>query len=227
MRRVLLGVACLTVLTPIPTFCQTPSPAKPRRQFVTISYDWLYTQPLHFDDHPLEDLVGTEVAEAQGETYEYRTRDGSTLIDVLEFTKPTQGAGITVFPLGLSVGATLGIRASVEGLPTIRIAFDGPGSLDSYALTDARAYDFGAGVYVADRSSGWGLGSMAFVAAGFGRIRSSNGDGRRYFAEGGGGLRSGPIGVDLSVKFAWNTLSVPVDHRFLTVPITIRGSVSF
>lgn len=227
MLRILLSVACLTFLTPIATFCQTPSAAKPPRQFVTVSYDWLYTQPLHFGDHPLEDLVGTDVAEAQFESYEYRTRDGSTVIDILEFTKPTQGVGVTVFPLGLSVGAALGIRASVEVLPTIRIAFDGPGSLDSYALTDARAYDIAVGVHVADRSAGWGLGSVAFVAGGFGRIRGNLGDGRRYFAEGGGGLRSGPFGVDLSLKFAWNTLSEPVDHSFFTVPITIRGSVSF
>jgi hypothetical protein len=40
-------------------------------------------------------------------------------------------------------------------------------------------------------------------------------------------LRSGPIGIDLSVKFAWNNLSEPVEHRFMTVPITIRGTVSF
>jgi hypothetical protein len=227
MRRLVPGLACLLLLAPTSTFGQTPSTAKPRRQFVTVSYDWIYNQPLHFAEHPLEDLLGTEVASAQFEDYDYRTRDGSTLIDVLEFTKRTQGAGITVYPLGLSAGATLGIRGSAEGLPTIRIAFDGPGSLDSYTLTNARAYDIGAGVHVADRSPGWGLGSVAFVAAGVGRIRSDLGDGRRYFVEGGGGLRSGPIGAELSVKFAWNRLSDPVEHQFFTVPITIRGTLSF
>lgn len=200
---------------------------QPRRQFVTISYDWLYNQSLRFDEHPLEDLLGTDVAAAQFEEYEYRTRDGRTRIDVLEFTRRTQGAGVTLYPLGLSAGATLGIRASVENLPTIRIAFDGPDALDSYTLTDARAYDVAAGVHVADRSAGWGLGSVAFAAAGLGRMRSSLGDGRRYFAEAGGALRSGPVGVELAVKFAWNHLDAPVDHGFLTVPITIRGTVSF
>jgi hypothetical protein len=227
MHRLLAGLACFVLLVPALAFGQSTGPERPRRQFVTASYDWLYNQPLHFDDHPLEDLVGADVAEAQFETYDYRTRDGSTLIDVEEFTRRTRGFGVTVYPLGLSVGATLGIRGSVENLPDIRVSFDGPGALDSYALTDARAYDVAVGLHVADRSAGWGLGSVAFVAGGLGRIRSDLGDGRRYFAEGGGGLRSGPIGVELSVKFAWNNLSEPVEHRFMNVPVTIRGTVSF
>ena len=146
---------------------------------------------------------------------------------MLEFNRRGRGAGITVYPLGISAGATLGIRGSVESLPTIRIAFDGPGSLDRYALTDAHAYDVGVGLFVADRSAGWGLGSRAFVIAGGGRIRSGLGDGTRVFAEGGGGLSSGPFGVELSVKFAWNRLDEPVVHRFLTVPIVLRGTLSF
>ncbi|HXW04834.1 MAG TPA: hypothetical protein VD833_06370 [Vicinamibacterales bacterium] len=227
MRRLLPGLVCLQLLNPAVASGQSPASMQPRRQFVTISYDWLYNQSLRFDEHPLEDLLGTDVAAAQFEEYEYRTRDGRTRIDVLEFTRRTQGAGVTLYPLGLSAGATLGIRASVENLPTIRIAFDGPDALDSYTLTDARAYDVAAGVHVADRSAGWGLGSVAFAAAGLGRMRSSLGDGRRYFAEAGGALRSGPVGVELAVKFAWNHLDAPVDHGFLTVPITIRGTVSF
>jgi hypothetical protein len=226
MRRVFPFVVCLVALLPSLTFAQTPG-SRPRRQFVTVSYDWLYNHPLHFDDHPLEDLVGAEVAEAQFEAYDYRTRDERILIDVEEFTRRTHGAGVTIYPLGLASGATLGIRGSFENLPTIRVRFDGAGAPPPYLLTDARAYDVAVGMHVADRSAGWGLGSVAFVAAGLGRIRGSLGDGRRYFAEGGGGLRSGPIGVELSVKFAWNNLSEPVDHRFMTVPITIRGTLSF
>ena len=84
------------------------------------------------------------------------------------------------------------------------MTFEGAAPFSSYALTNARAYDVGAGIYVSDRSGGWGLGSRAFVLAGIGRISSDLGDGRRYFAEGGGGLTSGPLGVDLSVKFAWS-----------------------
>ena len=47
------------------------------------------------------------------------------------------------------------------------------------------------------------------------------------FAEGGGGLSSGPFGVELSVKFAWNHLTDPVDHHFITVPVTLRGTLTF
>ena len=39
---------------------------------------------------------------------------------------------------------------AIETLPDMRFAFDGPGALDSYAFTDALAYDVGAGLYVAD-----------------------------------------------------------------------------
>lgn len=199
----------------------------PRRHFVTIGYDWHYTQPLHFAEHPLEDLLGREVAAAQFEAYEYRTRDDATLIDVLEFSRRQQGASITVYPFGMSAGATLAVRGSIEALPLIRVAFTGDAPFAAYTLDDARALDAGAGVYVADRSAGWGLGSHAFVIGGIGRITSELGDGSRYFAEGGGGLSAGPFGVDLSVKFAWNRLAEPVEHRFLTVPITLRGTVTF
>ena len=84
-----------------------------------------------------------------------------------------------------------------------------------------------AGFFVADRSAGWGLGSHAYVLGGIGRITSDLGDGGRYIAEGGGGLSVGPFGADLSVKFAWNRLDNPVEHRFLTVPITLRGTLTF
>jgi hypothetical protein len=221
------AVACGALLTPTLAGAQPYSEAKPRRQFVTISLDWLNTQPLHFVEHPLQDLVGTEVAAAQFQNYDYQTRDGLTRIDVLEFSRRGRGATITIYPLGVSVGTTLGIRGSVESLPTIRVTFDGPGPLDNYTFTDAHAYDVGVGIFVSDRSAGWGLGSRAFVDGGGGRIRSSLGDGTRVFAEGGGGLTSGPFGVELSVKFAWNRLDEPVVHRFFTVPISLRGTLSF
>jgi hypothetical protein len=225
-RILLIGTIALVGAMSSPAAAQT-YPAKARRHFVTVSLDWSYTQPLHFADHPLSDLLGTEVGAAQLEEFDYSTRDGETHIDVLEFKRGSRGAGITVYPLGLSSGPTLGIRGSFEGLPTIRVAFEGPGTLDSYTLTDARAYDIGAGFWVADRSAGWGLGSHAFVDGGIGRIHSDLGKGSRLFAEGGGGLTSGPFGIELSVKFAWNTLDVPVKHHFITIPITLRGTLTF
>ena len=206
---------------------QTSTVAKARRHFVTISYDWLYTQPLHFAEHPLSDLLGTDVAGAQGETYEYRTRDGATRIDVLGFSRRARGAGISLYPFGMSSGAALMLRGSYEQLPRIRVAFDGPAPIARYELTDGRTLDAGIGIVVADRSPGWGLGSHAFVVGGIGRITSSLGEGSRYFAEGGGGLDVGPLGVEMGVKFAWNRLSEPVAHQFLTVPLTLRGTLTF
>jgi hypothetical protein len=206
---------------------QPYAPEKPRPQFIMVSYDWMYTQPLHFAEHPLEDLLGTGIAGAQRESYDYATRDGETIIDVLEFKRRGRGIGVTVYPFGLRVGNALAFRGSIEQLPTIRIAFEGPGALDRYAFTSARAYDLAAGLFVSDRAAGWGLGSHAFVAGGLGRIQSDLGPGSRYFAEAGGGINSGPLGVQLSVKFGWNRLADPVDHTFLTVPVSLRGTVSF
>jgi hypothetical protein len=226
--RVIALIVAMAASTAVPSQAQTTySAPKARRHFVTVSYDWLNSVPLHFAEYPLQDLVGREVSSAQFESYDYRTRDGAILIDVLEFKRRGHGAGITLYPFGMSVGATLALRGSVEDLPTIRVAFAGTGAPAPYALTNARAYDVGASVFIADRSPGWGLGSHAFVGGGIGRIRSDLGDGDRYFAEGGGGLSSGPIGVELSVKFAWNHLTDPVDHHFLTVPITLRGTLTF
>lgn len=224
-RICFLGVALLCIAGT--TSAQTYSRNQARRHFVTVSVDFLYTQPLHFADHPLEDLLGRDVASAQGEDYDYRTRDGATAIDVVEFSRRTRGAGIAVYPFGMSSGPALMIRGSLETLPTIRLAFDGPAPFGQYELTDVRARDIAAGIIVADRSPGWGLGSHAFVVGGVGRITSGLGDGSRYFAEGGGGLDVGPLGVQLGVKFAWNSLSEPVTHKFLTIPVTLRGTLTF
>ena len=209
-----------------PAAAQSSGPSA-RRHFISLSYDWHYTQPLHFAKFPLEDFLGVDVATAQGQSYEYRTRNDATLIDVLEFSHRQQGLSVTLYPLGMNVGPALAIRGSIEPLPQIRLAFVGPAPFSSYALTDARSLDASVGVYVADRSAGWGLGSHAFVLGGIGKITGNAGGGNRYFAEGGGGLSSGPFGVDLSVKFAWNRLDEPIEHRFFTVPITLRGTLTF
>jgi hypothetical protein len=202
-------------------------PSKPRRQFVTVSYDWIYTQSLKFADHPLADLTGQKVKDAQFTDHDYVTADGSVLIDVTEFSRRGNGLGVTVYPLGLSVGPTLALRGSIQEMPNIRIDFSGPGAPPDYAFLNGRALDAAALLYISDRSAGWGLGSNAFVGGGLGRIQSDLANGSRYFAEAGGGINSGPLGVEISVKFAWNSLPVPVDHHFMTVPVTIRGTVSF
>jgi hypothetical protein len=200
---------------------------RPRRHFVTFSVDSLYTHPLHFAEYPLADLAGADVAAAQREAYGYHTRDGAVLIHVHEFSRRQRGAGLTVYPFGMNSGPALLIRGSVEQLPRIRVDLEGQAPVQQYALTDGRAFDAAAGVTVADRAAGWGLGSHGFIAAGVGRITSGLGDGRRVFAEGGGGLGVGPFGVEIAVKFAWNTLDSPVTHHFLTVPVTVRGTLTF
>ena len=226
-RAIRLALIASFLTLPAIAAAQTYSEPKPHRQFVSVSYDWMHTEPLHFAEHPLEDLLGREVASAQLQEYDYETRDGLTRVYVNEFRSKGNGFGVTVYPFGLSTGATLGVRGSIEQLPEINITFEGPAPVSNYLLTSAKAYDVGAGLVVADRSAGWGLGSPAFVRGGLGRIRSDLGEGSRYFAEGGGGLTSGPLGVQVSVKFAWNRLDDPVEHRFLTVPITLRATVSF
>ena len=207
---------------------QTYQPDKPRRHFVSVSLDSIYTEPLHFADHPLADLLGKEVASTQGQDYEYRTRDEATLINVVEFSRRQRAVGVSLFPLGMSSGPTLMLRGSYQPLPRIQLEFTGPAPFSRYELIDANAMDLGAGVVIADRSPGWGLGSHAFVIGGIGKISSEQlGDGGRYFAEGGGGLSVGPFGVELGVKFAWNTLDQPVRHKFLTIPVSLRGTLTF
>ena len=223
----LLVATILTLACAAPAVAQPYTAAKPRPQFVTISIDFMNTEPLHFAEHPLEDLVGREVASTQNQEFEYQTRDEQIRIDVLEFRKRNRGVSAAVYPFGLSAGTTLGIRGSIEQLPTIRIHFDGAGAPADYVFSDGVAYDIGGGLFVADRSPGWGLGSQAFVIVGIGKISADGRDGSRTFAEGGGGLMVGPLGVQLAVKFAWNRLDDPVKHSFMTIPITLRGTISF
>jgi hypothetical protein len=202
-------------------------PAKARRHFISVSYDWQYSHTLSFAKHPLEDLLGQPVSEARLESFQYRTADGQTLINVVEFRHPGNAVGVTVYPFGSSSGATLALRGSIEQLPELRLAFTGPAPAPVYVLTGGRALDAAIGVDMSDRAPGWGLGSHAFVFAGVGHAQTDQMDGSRYFLEGGGGLTSGPLGVDLSVKFAVNRFDAPVSHQFYTIPVSVRGTLSF
>ena len=228
-RKLIIGCGAIAAVTLIAASTAEAQYSVPRarKHFVSVAYHWVNTQPLHFDDHPLEDLVGRDVASAQFEAYDYRTRDEQILIDVLEFSRRGAGASVTVYPLGLSVGPALALRGSIENIPNVRLAFAGEGAPANYVFTSGRAYDVSLGLYVADRSAGWGLGSHAFVMGGIGRARGDQREGKRYFAEGGGGLTSGPFGVELSVKFAWNYFDEPVKHQILTIPIAVRGTLTF
>jgi hypothetical protein len=200
---------------------------KARRHFISLTFDTQFLQPYSFNKHPLEDLLGQPVDEVHLETFQYRTRDGKTLVNVLEYGKRASGIGATVYPFGSSVGATLAVRGSIESVPPIRVAFTGPAPSPTYELTNGRATDVGIGIDMSDRSAGWGLGAHAFVMGGIGKITTDQLDGSRYFGEGGGGITSGPFGVDISLKFSVNKFDTPVPHRIYLIPISVRGTLTF
>lgn len=226
-RAPLIGLAAILALAAPATAQGSYHAHKARPHFISFDYDWLYVQPYSFDKHPLADLLGEPVSEVHLQSYQYETRDGLTRITVNDFVKRATGFGVTIYPFGSSEGPTLAVRGSVEQIPTIRAAFDGPAPISNYELTNGRATDVAAGVDVADRSPGWGLGSHAFVLGGVGRAHTDQMNGTRYFAEGGGGVAAGPIGVDIAFKFVVNKFDAPVTHQIFNLPISVRGTVTF
>ena len=173
-HRLVIVVSALAVLAGAwPASAQTYSVQKPRRQFITVSYDWLYTQPLHFGEHPLEDLVGQDVAAAQFEDFDYRTRDGAILIDVLEFKRRGHGAGVTRVSVRPERGRRRwGCGAASRICRSSASPFPAPARRRRTPSPARGPYDVSAAIFVADRSPGWGLGSHAFVGGGIGRIKS-------------------------------------------------------
>lgn len=227
-NRSLLALACLACVFWLPSTATAQfRQDEPRRQWISLSLDGMHTLPLHFGDKPVEQLVGKETGGVREPGIDYRSADGDTTVAVDEFRRRNYGVGLTVYPVGAGNGASLAVRLAYEQLPIIRLTIQRPTGTELYELTDGRSVDLGAGVVVSDRSAGWGLGSQAFVIGGVGRIRGERGDGERYFAEGGGGVNIGPFGVVLAVKFAYNRLHDPRDHDFWTVPMTLRGTLSF
>jgi hypothetical protein len=212
-----------------PQAAQPPSYREPaaRRHFVSVSFERQYVQPYGFADHPLEELLGQPVNEVHLESFQYRTQDNQTLINVLEYGKRGTAIGATIYPFGSSVGATLAIRGSIESLPDIHVTFTGPAPFPAYMLTNGRAMDIGVGIDMSDRSPGWGLGAHAFVLGGIGRAHTDQLDGRRYFIEGGGGVMSGPLGVDITFKYSINRFTTPVEHSVHMIPISVRGTLTF
>jgi len=206
---------------------QVYHPKKARKHFISLSYEQQYVQPFSFRKHPLEDLLGQPVDEVHLESFQYQTRDQQTLVTVREFGNRAESVGATIYPFGSSEGATLAIRGSISSLPDIHVTFTGPAPVPSYDLTNGRAYDFGAGVDMSDRAPGWGLGSHAFVIGGIGQVSTDQLDGKRWFIEGGGGVTSGPFGVDLSFTYAVNQFDAPLSHSVHMIPISVRGTLTF
>jgi hypothetical protein len=228
-RGCVLGTLLILLWPGRPAAAQTLAapPREARRQFITVYVERGRILPLHFREYPLEALTGAEMARTQDGTSDYHSQDGATTVDVIEYTKRTRSAGVVVYPFGAGNGASLAIKASYDELPITRLVIERETGSEEYNLRDGRAVDVGAGVIVSDRSAGWGLGSHAFVAGGVGGVRSERGDGRRYFAEGGGGLNIGPFGIQLAVKIGYNRLKDPRPHTFFTLPVALRGTVSF
>src|SRR5687768_9668792 len=226
----LMGTALLLAST-VDASAQTIRQFKPksRTQWFAVSTDWLNMMPLHLKESPFEQLTGRELGTSQRKDWDYESRGdgGLTQVDVLEYQRRSRGFGLAVYPFGSSAGPSLMLKGAMENLPAFRARFDGPSNVSSYELIDAKAWDIGAGVIVADRSPGWGLGSHAYVIGGVGRLDSKHGKGSRVFGEGGGGLSIGPVGVEIAMKFAYNKLANPIDHGFYSVPVTFRATFGF
>jgi hypothetical protein len=205
---------------------QAPDPVEPRKQWVTFTLDWAYSHPLHFKERPLEELTGVELGERQAEP-EFGSGDGRTTVDIFELNRRIHGWSVAGYPLGAGNGPSLMVRYSYETLPVTRFEIRSPAGSELYLLTDGTAKDFSVGVIVSDRQRGWGLGAHSFFLAGFGKLNGERGSGDRYLAEAGAGINVGPLGFQFAVKIAYNKLSDPRAHSFYTVPISLRGTVSF
>jgi hypothetical protein len=198
-----------------------------RRRFISVDYARQFIYPMGFAKHPLQDFFGQQIDEVHLQSFQFRTHDQQTQITVPVFGHRGSAIGATIYPFGSSEGPTLALRGSIEKIPDIRAEFAGPAFAPVYTLTNGRAVDLSLGIDVGDRSPGWGLGSHAFLMGGAGRAFADERNGTRYFVEGGGGLSSGPFGVDLSVKYVRNMFTAPLTHVIYMIPVTVRGTLTF
>ena len=72
--------------------------SKPRKHFITFSYDWIYTEPLHFAEHPLSDLLGREVGGGAAGSLRIPDPRRRDAIDVIEFSRRQSGLGASIYP---------------------------------------------------------------------------------------------------------------------------------
>jgi hypothetical protein len=220
------ATACSVILL-VPDELGAQDRVEPRKQWVTITLDWAYSRPLHFKERPLEQLAGVELGESRQAEPEFRSEDGLTTVDIFELSRPVHGWSVSAYPLGAGNGPSLMVRYAYETLPVTRFEIRNPSGSELYLLRDGSSKDFGVGVIVSDRQRGWGLGAHSFFLAGFGRLSGERGSGDRYFGEAGAGINVGPLGFQFAVKLAYNKLADPRTHRFFTVPIALRGTLSF
>jgi len=201
---------------------------KPKKIFVTFSIDRMDTYPLHFKSMPLEELAGIKLFNVYEPIPErYRSKDGLVTITNIRFPKRNKGYSITVYPLGAGNHISLAVRGSYETLPVISFDINSPEGVEHYILSNASSRDVSIGIMDGDRPKGLGLGAHSFLMGGYGEIRELRGKGHRYFVEFGGGINFGPIGGGIFVKISKNYLYNPRPHSFFTVPIGLRGTLSF
>lgn len=212
------------------THAQEPNSDKHvfQRQFVTLTIDWRSTQPINFKKYPLEQLVKVPL-EWNYELGGYHSNDQSISITDAKLDGRKLGIGAMVYPFGLKKeGTTLAIRGNYEALPNIGFLIKSPEGQEWYHLKNAQAYDLGIGAISAGgNSDGWGLGSYAFIVIGVGYINEPRGNGSSYFAEAGGRIAAGPLGVEMFFGVRNNKLPNPRPHSFFTVPIGLRAAVTF
>jgi hypothetical protein len=216
----------LTLLL-IPHTAFSQSAPQPRRQFVTFTLDGLNASVIEFRKYPLEQLAG-ERLEFDFNRGFYANADESISVRGIRIHSRARGYGLMLYPLGVANGTTLALHARYETLPRIRFVMNRPGGQQNYLLEDGEARDLGLGFISCRRNPGWtGLGACAFLIAGTGWLEGSMGDGRRYFAEGGGRMMVGPLGAELFFRIARHTFANPQTHNFVTVPLGLRASLSF
>ena len=206
---------------------QAAEPVQPRRQWVTFTLDWAYSHPLHFKERPLEQLARVELGETRQAAPDFRSGDGLTTVDILELERPIHGWSVAAYPFGARNGPSLMVRYAYETLPVTRFEIRNPAGSELYLLRDGSARDFSVGVIISDRQRGWGLGAHSFFLGGLGKLSGERGSGDRYLGEAGAGINVGPIGFQFAIKLAYNKLEDPRAHSFYTVPISLRGTLSF
>ena len=171
-----------SLAAPHPPQAKTYKAAKARRHFISITFEKQFIQPYSFANHPLADLFGQPVDEVHLQSFQYRTRDQQTLVNVLEYGKRATGIGATVYPLGSSVGATLAVRGSIESVPTIRAGVHRAGAgadLRTDQRTRHRPRRRARDVAIDPRDGA--SAAHAFILGGIGWLETDQMNGNRYF----------------------------------------------
>jgi hypothetical protein len=223
LRAALLALALLL----IPHHLVAQPAGTVRRQFVSVTIDRLNAFLIGFEKHPLQQIAGDDLEFDFTKKF-YRNTDESISIRDVRIDPWNRAVGIMIYPFGVSNGTTLVLQGKSETLPMIHFVVNHPDHQESYTLGGGRARDLGIGAISCQRRAGWsGVGACAFIIGGTGWIDEPRGDGRRYFAEGGARISVGPAGAEMFFRLAYHRLENPEPHNFVTVPLGVRGVLTF